>query len=317
MNNNESQIIFLKPAFISKLWGSQKLAHKFNFDLPKNTPIGEAWLVSAHPNGMSYVLNGEYKGLSLAELFKQQPKLFGNLDNLGGVINKEYPLLTKILDANDSLSIQIHPNDEYANKYHQSLGKTECWYVLECLPKDKAKVILGHNAKTKEQFNQWMAKGQWDKLLKYIPIKEGQFIYVPSLKIHGLLAHTMVFELQQSSDITYRLYDYDRKDEFGNLRKLHLQTVSDIILAPDDNGNETNAHDNYLVDNKFFKLIKLVNEGIKNYSYPNTRWLQISVLDGKGIIDNVNIKKGDSFILPNGYNAFSLNGKMLLMLAYC
>ncbi|WP_342257298.1 type I phosphomannose isomerase catalytic subunit [Spiroplasma endosymbiont of Nomada ruficornis] len=315
MNNSTSQIIFLKPAFIRKLWGSQKLAHKFNFDLPKNTPIGEAWLVSAHPNGMSYVLNGEYKGLSLAELFKQQPSLFANLDSSGSVINKEYPLLTKILDANDSLSVQIHPDDKFAEKNHKCLGKTECWYILECL--SKGRVILGHNAKTKDQFNQWLAKEQWPKLLKYIPIKKDQFIYVPSLKIHGLLAHTMVFELQQSSDITYRLYDYDRKDELGNLRNLHLKEASTIVLAPDLNSSEANGHDNYLVDNKFFKLIKLINEGINHYSYPNTRWLQISVLDGNGIIDDTSIKKGDSFILPNGYTDFCLSGNMLLMVAYC
>lgn len=315
MDNSTSQIFFLKPAFIQKIWGSQKLAQKFNFDLPKNTLIGEAWLVSAHPNGMSYILNGEYQGLSLADLFEQQPNLFDNLDNSGCVIDKEYPLLTKILDANDSLSVQIHPDDEFAEKHHQCLGKTECWYVLECLP--KGEVVLGHNAKTKEQFNQWVKDGQWDKLLKYTPIKKDQFIYVSSLKIHGLLANTMVFELQQSSDITYRLYDYNRKDEAGNLRELHLKEASDVVLTPDVNNNEANGHDNYLVDNKFFKLIKLINNGTKDYSYPNTRWLQFSVLDGHGTIDDTNIKKGDSFILPNGYNTFTLSGNMLLMVAYC
>ena len=221
----------------------------------------------------------------------------------------------KILDANDNLSVQIHPNDEYAAKHHQSLGKTECWYVLECV--SNAKVILGHNAQTKTQFNDWIQTGQWNKLLKYVPISKDEFIYVPSLKIHGLLAHTIVFELQQSSDITYRLYDYGRKDECGNLRKLHLQAVTDLVLTPDRDSSLVNSHGDYLVDNNFFKLIKLVNEGVKKYHYLNTRWLQISVLDGSGNIDGTSIKKGDSFILPNGYNAFSLSGKLLLMIAYC
>ncbi|WP_375317286.1 type I phosphomannose isomerase catalytic subunit [Spiroplasma endosymbiont of Virgichneumon dumeticola] len=310
-NNPLSQIIFLIPAFVHKIWGSQKLAHKFNFDLPKNTAIGEAWLISAHPNGMSYVLNGTHKGLSLAQLFKDFPHLFGNPHEA------EYPLLTKILDANDSLSVQIHPDDEYAQKHHQSLGKTECWYVLDCLPEPKGQVILGHFAKTKDQFKQWVYKGQWNKLLKYVPIKEGQFIYVPSLKIHGLLAHTMVFELQQSSDITYRLYDYDRRDDFGNPRVLHLKEAEDIIITPDKDNSDTNAHDNYLVDNQFYKLIKITNDGIKNYSYPDVRWLQVSVLDGKGTIDGEPIKKGDSFILPHGYNSFTLDGNLMMMISYC
>ncbi|WP_342276795.1 type I phosphomannose isomerase catalytic subunit [Spiroplasma endosymbiont of Nebria brevicollis] len=310
-NNPLPQIIFLIPAFIPKIWGSQKLVHKFNFDLPKNTSIGEAWLISAHPNGMSYVLNGTHKGLSLAQLFKDFPQLFGNPHET------EYPLLSKILDANDSLSVQIHPDDEYAQKHHQSLGKTECWYILDCLPAPKGQVILGHFAKTKDQFKQWVDKGQWNKLLKYVPIKEGQFIYVPSLKIHGLLAHTMVFELQQSSDITYRLYDYDRTDDFGNPRALHLKAAEDIIITPDKDSSDANAHDNYLVDNQFYKLSKITNDGIKDYSYPDVRWLQVSVLDGKGTIDGELIKKGDSFILPNGYNSFTLDGNLMMMVSYC
>lgn len=310
-NNPSSQIIFLIPAFVPKIWGSQKLARKFNFDLPKYTAIGEAWLISAHPNGMSYVLNGTYKGLSLAQLFKDFPQLFGN------PYESEYPLLTKILDANDSLSVQIHPNDDYAQKHHQSLGKTECWYVLECLPTPEGQVILGHNAQSKAQFKQWIDKGEWSKLLKYEPIKAGQFIYVPALKIHGLLANTMVFELQQSSDITYRLYDYDRIDDSGKPRSLHLKAAADIIVIPDKDSSETNAHGNYLVDNQFYKLSKVINEGIKDYSYPDVRWLQVSVLEGNGTIDGQTIKKGDSFILPNGYNTFTLDGKLMMMISYC
>lgn len=310
-NNLSSQIIFLAPAFVTKIWGSQKLAHKFNFDLPKNTPIGEAWLISGHENGMSYVLNGPYKGLSLAQLFKDFPKLFANPPET------QYPLLTKILDANDSLSVQIHPDDEYAQKHHQSLGKTECWYVLDCLSAPRGQVILGHYAQSKEQFKQWVTKNQWDKLLKYLPIKKDQFIYVPALKIHGLLSHTMVFELQQSSDITYRLYDYDRLDDHGNPRTLHLKEAQDIIVSPDKNSSDANAHDNYLVDNQFYKLIKITNEGIKSYSYPNVRWLQVSVLDGKGTIDGAPIVIGDSFILPNGYSSFTLDGNIMMMVSYC
>lgn len=311
MNNNMSlkQIIFLQPAFVNKIWGSQRLKDKFNFDLPTNSTIGEAWLVSAHPHGMSYVLNGSYKGLSLAALFQQFPQLFGN------PIEKTYPLLTKILDANDNLSVQIHPDNKYAQQHHQTLGKTECWYILEC--QAQGQVILGHNAQSKSQFQTWLKTEQWNKLLKYKPIKKDQFIYVPSLKIHGLMANTMVFELQQSSDITYRLYDYNRKDDNGNLRPLHLSTAIDIVIAPDQDTTVANGHDNYLVDNEFFKLCKIVNKGINKYCYPNVRWLQVSVLKGQGTIDKVFIKAGDSFILPHGYYEFTLDGTLMLMVSYC
>lgn len=302
------EIIFLKPVFVEKIWGNQKLKQQFNFDLP-DAPIGEAWLISALEQGMSYVANGSFQGYSLKQLYTEQPRLFGY------PVYKEYPLLTKILDANDNLSVQIHPDDEYATKHHQSYGKTECWYVLDC--PDDQKVVYGHKAQTKEQLNQWLDTNQFDQLLGYLPIKKDQFIYVPSLKIHGLLANTLVFELQQSSDITYRLYDYDRVDDQGQPRALHLKEAKDIIVCPDQNSSAANGHDNYLVDNQFFKLVKLANKGQQSYSYPDAKWLQVTILEGQGIIDDTKIKLGDSFILPNGYHDFTLNGDLLLMVSYC
>lgn len=306
---NSKEIIFLKPAFVKKLWGSQRLKQQFGFDLPANTKIGEAWLISALDQGMSYVLNGQFKGYSLKQLYNEQKQLFGNPKE------KEYPLLTKILDANDNLSVQIHPDDAYAKKHYDMLGKTECWYILDCPPEQQ--VVYGHKAKSKQELNQWLDQGKFDHLLDYLPIKTGQFVYVPSLKVHGLLANTLVFELQQSSDITYRLYDYDRFDQDGKPRKLHLTETKAIALTPDKDSSSANGHDNYLVDNQFFKLVKIENHYRQVYNFPNVRWLQASILQGQGTIDKVKIKVGDSFILPHGYNKFELNGQLLIMLSYC
>lgn len=302
------EIIFLKPAFVEKIWGNQKFKQQFNFDLP-DVPIGEAWLISALEQGMSYVANGQFQGYSLKQLYAEQPEIFGHPKF------KEYPLLSKILDANDNLSVQIHPDDKYAAAHNQSYGKTECWYVLDC-PNDQ-KVVYGHKAQTKEQLNQWLDNNEFDKLLDYLPIKKDQFIYVPSLKIHGLLANTLVFELQQSSDITYRLYDYDRVDDNGQPRQLHLKEAKDIVVCPDENSSTANGHDDYLVDNQFFKLIKIANKGKQTYRYPEAKWLQITVLKGQGTIDDTKIKLGDSFILPSGYHEFELNGEILLMISFC
>lgn len=307
--NNSKEIIFLKPAFVEKIWGSQKLKQQFNFDLPNNIAIGEAWLISALDQGMSYILNGTFAGYSLKKLYQEEKQLFGFPKE------KEYPLLTKILDANDNLSVQIHPDDEYAKKYHQSYGKTECWYILACPPGQK--VVYGHRAKTKEQLVAWLDNNRFDQLLNYLSIEKDQFIYVPSLKVHGLLANTLVFELQQSSDITYRLYDYDRLDDQGNSRPLHLKEAKEIITTPDQDSSQANGHDNYLVDNQFFKLVKIINQNKKNYHFEQARWLQATVLKGKGTIDGTDIKFGDSFILPNGYNSFELTGDLLIMLSYC
>ncbi|MDQ7982641.1 MAG: mannose-6-phosphate isomerase [Spiroplasma sp.] len=312
MNNIKisKEIIFLQPAFIAKLWGSQRLKQQFGFDLPENTKIGEAWLVSALEQGMSYVMNGRFKGYSLKQLYQEQKQLFANAKE------KEYPLLTKILDANDNLSVQIHPDDCYAKKHHQMLGKTECWYVLDC--PENQQVVYGHHAQTKQELVQWLDGNKFDHLLNYLPIKKDQFIYVPALKIHGLLANTLVFELQQSSDITYRLYDYNRLEKDGNPRKLHLSQTKDIVKTPDVESSQANGHNNYLVDNQFFKLVKIDNSNdAKTYHYPNVRWLQATVLKGFGTIDGVKIKVGDSFILPHGYEQFELSGQLLIMLSYC
>lgn len=306
---NDKEIIFLKPAFIAKLWGSQRLKQEFNFNLPENTKIGEAWLISALDQGMSYVLNGHFKGYSLKQLFQEQKQLFANAQE------KAYPLLTKILDANDNLSVQIHPDNAYAKKHHHLLGKTECWYILDCSKNQQ--IVYGHHAKNQQELIKWLDGNKFDYLLNYLPIKKDQFIYVPSLKIHGLLANTLVFELQQSSDITYRLYDYNRLDKNGNPRNLHIAETKAIVLTPDKDSNKANAHDNYLVDNQFFKLVKIENHYNKTYNFKNVRWLQATVLKGEGTIDNIKIRTGDSFILPYGYNKFELNGEMLIMLSYC
>lgn len=306
---NKPEIIFLKPAFVAKLWGSQRLKQQFSFNLPKNTKVGEAWLISALDQAMSYVLNGQFQGYSLKQLFQEQKQLFAYAQE------KTYPLLTKILDANDNLSVQIHPDDTYAKKYHQMLGKTECWYILDC-PKNQ-QVVYGHHAKNQQELTNWLDKKKFNHLLNYLSIKKGQFIYVPALKIHGLLANTLVFELQQSSDITYRLYDYNRIDDNGKARNLHLAETKAITLTPDKNSSKTNSHDNYLVDNQFFKLVKIENFILKEYHFKDVRWLQVTVLKGQGTIDETKIKIGDSFILPYGYNKFKLNGQLLIMLSFC
>lgn len=306
MENKE--IIFLNPAFVEKIWGSQKLKSKFNFDIPVNKNIGEAWLVSAHPNGMSYVKNGKYSGLSLKELYETKPEVFGFPQET------EFPLLTKILDANDNLSVQIHPDDEYSKKHHNALGKTECWYVLDC--KKDQKVVYGHKITDYNKLVKYLDNNQFDNILNYKKIKKGDFIYVPNKKIHGLLAQTMVFELQQSSDITYRLYDYNRVDDKGNPRALHLADSKNNIIVPDIDSSSANGHDNFLVDNQYFKLIKLENKGNKKYNFLAAKWIQATVLIGNGKIDNQEIKIGDSFILPNGYNSFSLEGDLLVMVSY-
>ena len=143
-----------------------------------------------------------------------------------------FPLLTKILDANTNLSVQVHPDDAYADLHENGeLGKTECWYIIDC--KEDAEIIYGHNAKTKAEFTEMIENGEWSPLLRRVKIKPGDFFYVPSGTIHALGEGTVVLETQQSSDATYRLYDYDRVDQKGQLRELHIDKSIAVTTIPD------------------------------------------------------------------------------------
>src|SRR5690606_32144369 len=154
------------------------LKEKFGYVIPSNR-TGECWAISAHPNGPSVVKNGEFKGKTLIQLWKEQRELFGD------VTADNFPLLTKILDANTDLSVQVHPNDEDAKLYENGgLGKRECWYIIDC--KDGAELIFGHNAQTKEGFLESIKNDEWEGLLRKVKIKPGDFFYVPSGTVHAI-----------------------------------------------------------------------------------------------------------------------------------
>ena len=163
--------MFLKPVFQEKIWGGSRLKSVFGFDIP-NDKIGEDWAISAHPHGVSVVENGEFKGQKLDDLWKEHKELFGH------PTEPVFPLLIKILDAEDELSVQVHPDDAYGMKHEGELGKTECWYIIDAEP--GAEIIYGHHAKTREELAEMIKEGRWDDLLKKVPVKKGDFFYVPS-----------------------------------------------------------------------------------------------------------------------------------------
>ncbi len=189
--------IFLQPVFKERIWGGRALAETFGYEIPYDK-TGECWAISAHPHGQSVVRDGVYAGFTLGQLWEQHRELFGN------VSGDRFPLLTKILDANADLSVQVHPDDAYARVHERGeLGKTECWYIIDC--EEGAELIYGHHAQSKEEFRAWVEQGAWDQLLRRVKIHPGDFFFVPSGTIHALGAGTLVLETQQSSDTTYRL----------------------------------------------------------------------------------------------------------------
>ena len=310
--------IFFLPVFKERIWGGTQLADVFGYNIPSDK-TGECWAISAHPNGQSIVKNGEYSGMTLGKLWDQHRELFGNL------AGDTFPLLTKILDANHDLSVQVHPNDVYANDHENGeLGKTECWYIIDC--KEDAELVYGHTAKTKAELIKMMEHGQWNTLLRKVKIKPGDFFYVPSGTIHALCAGTLVLETQQSSDTTYRVYDYDRRDEKGNLRELHLEKAIDVTQVPhhDMACSVQTEHVEGLtittyIQSEYFAVYKWDLNGESTIEQ-NKKFMIISVLDGEGTLftdkDSYNFSKGDHFILPTDFGKAQLNGKAKMIVSH-
>ena len=311
------QPLFFKPVFQERIWGGTALQKEFGYEIPtENT--GECWAISAHPNGPSVIENGPYAGLTLDNLWREHPELFGHPEE------KVFPLLTKILDANMDVSVQVHPNDSYA-MVHESgeLGKTECWYIIDC--KADADIIVGHNARSKEELVEQMKEGNWDKLLRRVRIKPGDFFYVPSGTIHALCEGTLVLETQQSSDTTYRVYDYDRRDAEGNLRDLHFEKAIEVTTVPHQDPvskpiveEKENVRKTTFLNSEFFSVYKWDVFGRAAITC-NDQYLLLSVIKGEGALhhneERYDLKKGTHLIIPAGFGEFELDGECELIVS--
>ncbi len=312
------QPLFLKPVFKERIWGGTTLQTEFGYDIPtENT--GECWSISAHPNGPSVIENGPYAGLTLDNLWKEQPELFGHPKE------KVFPLLTKILDANMDLSVQVHPDDSYAMVHENGeLGKTECWYIIDC--KEDADMIFGHNAASKEELIKQINEGEWNNLLRRVKIKPGDFFYVPSGTIHALCEGTLVLETQQSSDTTYRVYDYDRRDADGNLRDLHLERAIEVTTVPHHDlvseskvEEKGNVRITTFLESEFFSVNKWDVQGKASFSM-NDQYLLLSVINGEGALihheEQYELKKGTHLILPVGFGEFEVDGECEIIVSH-
>lgn len=308
-----NKIIFLEPVFKSMIWGGNKLETEFGYQIPSDH-TGECWAISAHKNGDCRIKEGEYQGKTLSWLWENHRELFGNAEG------EVFPLLIKIIDAKTDLSIQVHPDDTYAKEVEKvALGKTECWYILDC--DLDSKIVIGHNAKDKDELKDMIYHNKWKELIRVTPIKKGDFFQIEPGTVHAIKAGTVILETQQNSDITYRLYDYDRLDN-GKLRELHIDKSIDVITCPHkDNevrGKVTN-NDNYnleeLIKCNFYSVDKINLHGAQDFTQEH-KFLNVSVINGEGSVDHLPLHKGDHFILPSGYGDYHMEGNMELIVSY-
>ncbi|GGE24332.1 mannose-6-phosphate isomerase ManA [Marinithermofilum abyssi] len=303
--------LFLQPVFKERIWGGTALRERFGYDIPSDH-TGECWAISGHPNGESIVREGPYQGMSLGTLWNRHRELFGHFPG------ESFPLLTKILDASEDLSVQVHPDDAYAHDHENGeRGKTECWYILDCQP--GAELIFGHYAQTREELEQKIHRGEWSSLLRKVPIRPGDFFYVPSGTIHALCAGTLVLETQQSSDTTYRLYDYDRRDGKGNRRELHINQALDVIQVPHHSHQMEqkatrlpSVHIVHLVKSPYFSVFKWSIQGEAAFPSPHP-FMLASVIAGNGELlcetGSFPFRKGDHLIFPAKMGSFQIHGQ--------
>lgn len=276
----------LVPEYKDYLWGGEKLKTDYGKQTDK-TPCAESWELSLNPHGLTKVEDGK----TLAEVLTPE-KTGKNCEKF-----EFFPVLIKFIDAKQNLSVQVHPSDDYALKYENSYGKTESWYIVEA--KEGAGIYCGFKRDTnKEEFLQSLASGEVENLLNFIPVKKGDCYFIPSGTVHAIGAGCLILEIQQNSDLTYRVYDYNRRGADGKLRELHVDKAVKVI-----NFNKyepklfaSGENPRVITECDYFRSRELVLNGGFTEKNANS-FTCVTVTDGSGEINGEKFVKGDSFFV--------------------
>lgn len=287
----------LTPAFKDYLWGGVKLREKYNKKCDM-TPLAESWELSCHKDGQSVVTTGEFAGKTLSEYIDA-----AGCEILGENAKKFdfFPILIKFIDAKGSLSIQVHPDDEYAKRVEGEYGKSEMWYILEA--EEDAYIYYGFNRDiTKEEYRRRIEDNTILEVLNKVPTKKGAAYYIEAGTVHAIGGGNVICEIQQNSNSTYRVYDYDRRDKDGNPRELHIDKAIDVSIlkkAPEIS-NETK--DGILAECEYFTAEKLSLDGCVTLKIDADSFRSIIVTDGECTMkygdEEFDITKGESVFIP-------------------
>ncbi len=313
------EILKLKPAFKDYIWGGTRLKDEFGFESGfKKT--AEGWMLSCHPAGMNTVDGGEYDGKTLQEVID----LFSPEKCCGtnALRFPYFPVLIKFIDARDNLSVQVHPDDVYARRVENEFGKTEMWYVLDAT--DDAQLIYGFKERiSKEDFQQSIEDGTLLEKLNSVKVKRGDVFFIEAGTVHAIGKGALIAEIQQNSNCTYRVYDYGRVGADGKPRELHIQKAVDVSCTePPKYGTEpmgkTEFCDGYdrqlLTQCDLFTVWRYDIEKGAALSTDGSSFHHVLVLDGIGSINGRVLKKGDSFLVPAEYGAYTLSGEIEVLI---
>ena len=298
-----------KPILKKVIWGGSDIC-PFKEISPVENGVGESWELSHVEGNYSIVANGELAGKSLDDLIRQYgAQLMGQevIDRFGTT----FPLLIKFIDARDNLSIQVHPDDEYAAAHTDDLGKTEMWYIVDAAP--DAKIIYGLKRHyTTEELRAAIAAGTLEQMMNYIPVKKGEVYFIPSGTVHAICRGLLIAEIQQNSNITYRVYDYNRRGADGKLRALHVEdalAVIEKIPEPLSRRAESDPAQGMLAKCGFFTVYHKV--GAFSMTAGTESFVHLLCLDGSATLEwregEMSVRKGESVFIPAGLGNFSMS----------
>ena len=329
--NSRTKPFLLTPAGKDYLWGGNRLKTEFNKEIDL-VPLAETWECSTHPDGPSVIVTGRHAGKTLAELLKEHPEYLGKHPGTEG----ELPVLIKFIDAKKNLSVQVHPDDDYARKYENGqLGKTEMWYVMDAAP--DAQLVYGFNHDiTKEQLRQSLKDGTVEKYLQKVKIQKDDVFFIEAGTVHAIGAGALIAEIQESSNLTYRLYDYNRVGKDGKLRELHIDkalAVANIKSSSEPRqplrllkykkGSATEL----LCRCKYFQVERYLlntesSRKLVEFQTAGDTFEVFLCLDGCGVVfmedgDSMNFFKGDCIFVPANSLSMKFHGKAQFLHVRC
>ena len=300
--------------YYEKIWGGRDF-ETFRNNMPDGE-IGETWDIACHPNGTGVVANGNFKGIKFDDLINK----FGHALVGNKVTLEKFPLLIKLINSKEKLSVQVHPGDEYAAKYEGDYGKTEAWYVMDAKP--DASLIVGTKDCTKEEFEEAIKNNKVEECLNKIKVKKGDCFLINSGLVHAICEGVIIAEIQQNSDVTYRVYDY------GRPREIHVEKALDVInfdlQCENLSEKEENQYDGYshslLCKNEYFGIEKISIS--KEYSdvSDKDKFDMYTCVEGEGVIEGNDfseiIKMGDSFLIPATLGEYKIKGNIKVLKSY-
>ncbi len=306
----------LTPAFKDYLWGGTRLREEFNkkceFD-----KVAESWELACHKDGNSVIQNGPDAGMTLADYIAKYGKSI-----LGTNSSRfdSFPVLIKLIDAKDNLSVQVHPENEYALRTEGEYGKTEMWYIIDCEQNSSLLYGFKHNI-SKEEFRQRIENNTLLDVTRSVPVKKGDTFFIKAGTLHAIGKGILIAEIQQNSNTTYRIYDYDRKDKNGKGRELHIDKACEVTdLSPADNYPDTQPVSHVGFSQKLLSSCDYFNVNLLNITDSAQlcadagSFEHLLVIDGTAVLNGqdksqMQISKGDSIFIPAGAGQFSISGK--------